>query len=126
MKPERLCRPHPSDALYDQTVFVGGATRWNTPFKVHEIDQHQMKLWGWTIDPQNHLLSRSGPKDLQDAVDWFRYFLMNDQHMQTLVKYRLHSKSLSCPCPLPAPGEPDLCHATILILVANAEPFDPR
>jgi hypothetical protein len=32
----------------------------------------------------------------------------------------LRGKSLACWCPLPAPGEPDHCHAAVLLKLANA------
>ena len=38
----------------------------------------------------------------------------------------LRGKNLACFCPLPAPGEPDLCHAAILIELSNAEQVAER
>jgi hypothetical protein len=32
----------------------------------------------------------------------------------------LRGKDLACTCPLPEPGQPDLCHAAVLIRLANA------
>ena len=32
----------------------------------------------------------------------------------------LRGKSLACWCPLPVPGEPDNCHAAVLLELANA------
>jgi hypothetical protein len=37
------------------------------------------------------------------------------------AKYRLAGKSLACWCPLPEPGQPDICHAGVLLVIANAE-----
>lgn len=31
----------------------------------------------------------------------------------------LRGKDLACPCPLPAPGQPDHCHAALLLDLAN-------
>ena len=31
----------------------------------------------------------------------------------------LAGKNLACWCPLPAPGEPDICHAAVLLELAN-------
>lgn len=33
----------------------------------------------------------------------------------------LAGKNLACWCPLPAPGEPDICHAAVLLELANPE-----
>ena len=35
---------------------------------------------------------------------------------------QLAGKNLACWCPLPAPGEPDICHAAVLLELANPEP----
>jgi hypothetical protein len=34
----------------------------------------------------------------------------------------LRGKNLACYCPLPVPGEPDLCHAVVLLDLANRTP----
>jgi hypothetical protein len=33
---------------------------------------------------------------------------------------QLRGKNLACYCPLPAPGQPDLCHRSVLLELANA------
>lgn len=35
------------------------------------------------------------------------------------VRAELAGRDLACWCPLPVPGEPDLCHASVLLEVAN-------
>lgn len=37
------------------------------------------------------------------------------------VRRELAGKTLACWCPLPTPGEPDLCHAAVLLGIANPE-----
>ncbi len=37
------------------------------------------------------------------------------------IRAELAGKDLACWCPLPDPGEPDICHAAILIAIANQE-----
>jgi hypothetical protein len=54
-----------------------------------------------------------------------------DSHMAMLMAQRrmvldalpsLEGKNLACWCPLPAPGEPDICHAAVLLrLVRQAD-----
>ncbi|MDI5965791.1 DUF4326 domain-containing protein [Streptantibioticus silvisoli] len=34
----------------------------------------------------------------------------------------LRGKDLACTCPLPEPGEPDHCHAAVLLRLANDAP----
>lgn len=36
------------------------------------------------------------------------------------VRRELRGKDLACWCPLPADGKPDICHAAVLIEVANS------
>jgi len=38
--------------------------------------------------------------------------------------HALRGKDLACTCPLPQPGEPDHCHAAVLLKLANAKPAD--
>ncbi len=33
---------------------------------------------------------------------------------------QLRGKNLACWCPLPEPGQPDICHAAVLLEIANA------
>jgi hypothetical protein len=33
--------------------------------------------------------------------------------------WKLHGRDLMCWCPLPAPGQPDHCHAAVLLRLAN-------
>jgi hypothetical protein len=33
---------------------------------------------------------------------------------------QLRGKNLACYCPLPAPGQPDICHRSVLLELANA------
>jgi hypothetical protein len=35
------------------------------------------------------------------------------------IRTKLRGKNLACWCPHPAPGEPDICHAAILLEIAN-------
>lgn len=38
----------------------------------------------------------------------------------------LRGKDLACTCPLPEPGQPDHCHAAVLIALANQAPTPTR
>jgi hypothetical protein len=38
-----------------------------------------------------------------------------------VVRRELAGKSLACWCPLPAEGEPDICHAAVLLDIANSQ-----
>ena len=60
------------------------------------------------------------------AVNLFRCWvdglvgLLADRRAQILAEVpSLRNHNLACWCPLPAPGEPDHCHAAVLLEIAN-------
>lgn len=63
------------------------------------------------------------------AVQRFRELFTTDAEARNAFGYpsveeiraELAGKDLACWCPLPAPGEPDNCHAAVLIAFANQE-----
>jgi hypothetical protein len=42
--------------------------------------------------------------------------------MGATIREHLGGKNLACWCALPEPGDPDLCHAAVLLELANAPP----
>jgi len=44
----------------------------------------------------------------------------------TDVRAALAGRNLACWCPLPKPGEPDFCHAAVLLRVANTTNPQPE
>jgi hypothetical protein len=62
------------------------------------------------------LLLRDLPEAMRMTLGGWRLpFTVDD------VRRELAGKSLACWCPLPAPGEPDHCHAAVLLAVAAGE-----
>lgn len=61
-------------------------------------------------------------RDRADAVALFRAYIKfhDDLWAPDLICSELGGKSLACWCPLPAEGEPDICHAAVLLEVSNA------
>jgi hypothetical protein len=73
----------------------------------------------WTILPGG-VIDRSGKVlTRQDAVDSYRNSILHSPEQVALVRERLAGRDLACWCPLPAEGEPDICHASILLAIAN-------
>jgi hypothetical protein len=75
---------------------------------------------------------------LAQAANQFRRWLAGDPLIVTnypdleerrvkLLKSlpRLRGRNLACWCPLPAPGEPDRCHAAVLLELANSPEPQP-
>src|SRR5688572_29629045 len=60
---------------------------------------------------------------LPEAVALYRQHLRDRPDIVTRARRRLAGHDLACSCPLPAPGEPDVCHAAVLLaVVAGEEP----
>lgn len=104
---------------------------------------------GWRMPPNTVSVTRPGPygnpfvigepaprcyarfhrgivQDAGQSVTLFRRALAYEMSRPTAAGERvvdlvaaLHGKNLACWCPLPAPGEPDCCHAAVLLDLAN-------
>jgi len=86
----------------DNTVVVARPTAWGNPFPIGKLGR-------------------------EEAVSRFREMLSSPGEMAAWlypsigqIKARLRGKNLACWCPLPADGAVDLCHAAILLEIANA------
>jgi len=90
------------------TVSVARPTWWGNPYRIGML----------------------GVKDNATAVRKFRKLLRRSQQALAAdhtrfqfttrrIRAYLRGKNLACWCPLPKPGAADLCHAAILIEVAN-------
>jgi len=86
----------------NNTVVVARPTVWGNPFPIGKLGR-------------------------EEAVRRFREMTQDPREMAawlyppiSQIKTKLHGKNLACWCPLPEPGEPDLCHAAILLEIANA------
>jgi hypothetical protein len=83
----------------DGASYVGYGTRWVSPFR--------------TGDP--------GVPDAATAVGLYRRWLLADPTLVAAARRELAGRDLVCWCALPVPGEPDLCHAAVLLVQANRE-----
>lgn len=54
------------------------------------------------------------------AVIQFRQYCPPESVMAEAARRLLRGKNLACWCGLPAPGEPDHCHAAVLLEIANS------
>lgn len=54
------------------------------------------------------------------ATDWYRSWLPSQTELLARARRELIGRDLACWCALPAAGEPDHCHARVLIELANA------
>lgn len=91
-------------------VVVSRPSGWGNPFVVGEpfrfVDTDGQVLMGVT-----------GSREA--AVALFRRFLAARPDLQAKVRAELAGRDLCCWCPLPGPDEPDVCHAAVLLSIAN-------
>ncbi|MDH2424796.1 DUF4326 domain-containing protein [Sphaerisporangium sp. TRM90804] len=71
-------------------------------------------------------LARQGVvEDRAHAVALYAFWLMAKvPYTQADIRRELGGRDLACWCPLPEPGQPDYCHAAVLLKIANAEDAD--
>lgn len=92
-------------------VSVARPGKWGNPFKVDMLYAHGPQ--------QGQPLGQAG------AVRAFENLMRTNLRLQPAkTRHQLHflrGKNLACWCALPKPGEPDLCHAAVLLRLANEE-----
>lgn len=85
----------------ENTVKVDRSTKWGNPYQA----------------------GNDGDGNRSYLVTLFRDHIDRDRSgLAERIRAELRGKNLACWCPLPEPGEPDCCHAAVLIEVANARP----
>jgi hypothetical protein len=104
----------------ENAVYVGRPTRFGNPARLVRVEGGLAVQWGasggivgtW---PAN------GVKARLYATDMYRWWIGQPEQAETRVLFRalLHGRDLMCWCPLPEPGQPDHCHAAVLLELAN-------
>jgi hypothetical protein len=106
-------------------VYVGRPTRFGNPARILPAGDHRNGLivqWG-----TNGGIVGTWPADGLDArryaTELYRNWITQPEQADTRTLFRalLHGRDLLCWCPLPAEGEPDHCHAAVLLQLANQE-----
>lgn len=99
--------------LPEGAVSVARPTRWGNPFVIGQELRY----------PFSEIFA-SPVRDREHAVEIFRAYAQITSGYAMVARIHLAGKSLACWCPLPAEGEPDICHAAVLMEIANEEPKD--
>lgn len=118
--PERIQRRRTKNwRMPDTAVYVGRPTRFANPYRLVHAEHGLLVQYGKTggsvgVWP-NELEAR------QYATEAFRLWITHSERAETLRLFRalLHGRNLACWCPLPEPGQPDHCHAAVLLELAN-------
>ena len=118
MKPQRIQLSRKKGfRLPENTVVVARPSKWGNPYTLAYVHE----WYNLRTERQN----RAQAVDL--FRDWLRCRVSIDGQQQRRRDIihdiaELRGKHLACWCPLPKNGETDICHATVLLEIANAEP----
>ncbi|MFJ4473271.1 DUF4326 domain-containing protein [Streptomyces sp. NPDC089424] len=82
----------------------GAHGRWGNPYKAYDSSPAERRTA--TLLFANLLYTRGEPPYPADTIPY-----PTDDEIRT----ELAGKDLACWCPLPEPGQPDWCHATVLL-----------
>lgn len=108
--PKRIQRKRSSGWRMPQGArYVGRGTKYGNPFVVGE---------------PHHLNHDQPIPDRARAVELYELHTgpMGNYELDVdEVRRELGGRNLACWCPLPEPGEPDLCHAALLLSIAAGE-----
>ena len=105
-------------------VYVGRPTIYGNPFQLARVGG----VWVVFIDVAPGVMGRTVAALLDEqearrtAVENFRAMLRTPggSEQAEFFAQKLHGRDLMCWCPLPEPGQPDNCHAAVLLQLANA------
>jgi len=118
-------------------VYVGRGSRWGNPYRLGDAQVRMPALDGSEWEHEGRLHKTSGERHpfvhpdgaitwhlVQDAtgeqvVELYRRWLAKRPLHLAAVRKELAGRDLMCWCPLPEPGQPDHCHADVLLRLAN-------
>ncbi|MGW1160407.1 DUF4326 domain-containing protein [Streptomyces sp. NPDC002519] len=102
------------------STYVGRGSKWGNPYTI----TRQGAFHTVTDSSTDGVIYSSG-SDIDArrvAVSWYRVWLDGQRDLRAAARQQLAGRDLLCWCPLPEPGEPDHCHAAVLIDLVNQPP----
>lgn len=99
-------------------IYVGRGTRYGNPSRLVHGDN------GWRVEHETGAPVGTFPtaEDARRfAADAYRHHLRQHPELLAAAREELAGAHLSCWCPLPRHGEPDHCHAAVLLAVVNGD-----
>lgn len=105
-------------------VYVGRPTRFGNPFTIAPAASRRGgSLDMWAVQYQGRTLGRWDDKTeaRADAADRYARWIREAKQASLVEAARaeLAGRDLTCWCPEPEPGQPDHCHAAVLLELAN-------
>ncbi|WP_377271885.1 DUF4326 domain-containing protein [Peterkaempfera sp. SMS 1(5)a] len=117
--------------------YVGRGTRWGNPYRLGETQVRLPGIDGSEWEHEGRLGKRSGETHhfvhpdgsvtwhrVEDAtpeqvIELYRRWLAERSEAAEAARQQLSGRDLMCWCPLPEPGQPDHCHASVLLELVN-------
>jgi hypothetical protein len=102
----------------DRAIYVGRGTQWGNPYTVREHAGHHL-----VVNPERGVIyaSTSQADARRVAADWYRAWFSSQPGLLSAIRRQLAGRDLMCWCPPPDLGDPDHCHAAVLLALANEE-----
>lgn len=109
----------------DNCVIVSRPSRFGNPFTIKDATEAEMSNPRSAVTANFRAWLEIGTEGdwYQDTYRIGRQVL--DRRRVLADLHLLSGKDLACTCPLPEPGQPDHCHASVLLELANAERTSP-
>lgn len=103
-----------------EAVNVARPTKWGNPFVVHHPGSYLEKPMhpAMAVSSFKALLSKGGGW-FPVPLPWPKGKIPKQYTSLADVRCELAGKNLACWCALPEPGQPDICHAAVLLELAN-------
>ena len=100
-------------------VYVGRPTRFGNPYRLIEAPHG-----GYVVAHDNGAgvgTFATAAEARRYATEAFRAWITQPEQgpLRDLARQLLYGRDLTCWCPLPADGQPDHCHAAVLLELAN-------
>ncbi len=119
--PERIQRRRSKGSkLPEGAIYVGRPTKWGNPFGVGQPCDDP--LYRNAVVDGTPLARRGVVENRAHAVELFAFWLVAKvPYTQVDIRRELAGRDLACWCPLPESGQPDHCHAAVLLELANQQ-----
>jgi hypothetical protein len=95
-------------------ISVARPSRWGNPYR---LTDYQFANADGTPAPHDAVAARE--MAVRDFEAWL-HCTSSGEAVLAAAKRDLRGKDLACWCALPKPGEPDVCHAVVLLEIANS------
>ncbi|WP_259471967.1 DUF4326 domain-containing protein [Streptomyces shenzhenensis] len=105
-------------------VYVGRGSKWGNPFVLAPAASLRGGVLDmWAVEYQGRRLARwdDSAAARADAADRYARWIREAKQagLAKAARAELIDRDLMCWCSLPEPGQPDHCHATVLLELAN-------